>query len=136
MSAAFDQSHLETKLYGISDLADEFQMTHRAIRLYEDKGLISPQRINGNRIYSARDRARLILIMRGKRLGFSLQEIGDYLDLYDLGDNQQTQNQLLITKVNERIAKLEQQRKDLDLTLEQLGQLRQTVLQNMKKLGS
>lgn len=71
------------RLYTVTELAAELGMTARAIRFYEDKGLITPQRAGTTRVYSSRDRARMILILRGKRLGFSLGTIREYLDLYD-----------------------------------------------------
>ncbi len=120
------------KLYGISDLADEFGLTHRAIRLYEDKGLLSPQRINGARIYTYRDRARLIIILRAKRMGFSLQEIGEYLELYALDDGQYEQNRLLLTRVEDRISRLEQQQADLEQTLSELQTIKQQVMDRLR----
>lgn len=120
------------KLYGISDLADEFGLTHRAIRLYEDKGLLSPQRINGARIYTYRDRARLIIILRAKRMGFSLQEIAEYLELYALDDGQFEQNRLLLARVEDRIRRLEQQQADLVETLGELEDIRQQVLDRLQ----
>jgi len=72
------------RLYSIGDLASEFAISPRAIRFYEDQGLLAPRRIGGNRIYAARDRARLQLVLRGKRLGFALADIKEMLDLYDV----------------------------------------------------
>ncbi len=120
------------KLYGISDLADEFSLTHRAIRLYEDKGLLSPQRINGARIYTYRDRARLIIILRAKRMGFSLQEIAEYLELYALDDGQYEQNRLLLARVEDRIKRLEQQQADLEETLGELQDIKQQVMDRLR----
>ena len=79
------------KLYSVSELATELGVTARALRFYEDKGLISPQRAGNTRVYTYRDRGRLMLILRGKRLGFSLREVRDWLDLYDLDPNQVAQ---------------------------------------------
>ena len=79
------------KTYTISELAREFQVTPRALRFYEDKGLLSPTRDGLNRVYSTRDRARLKLILQGKRFGFSLEDIRQLLNLYDIGDQQTTQ---------------------------------------------
>ena len=75
------------KLYSVAELAKELDITTRTLRFYEDRGLIAPQRVGTARIYSRRDRARMIMILRGKRLGFTLREIKDYLDLYDLDHN-------------------------------------------------
>ena len=88
--------------YTIGELAREFGVTARALRFYEDKGLLDPARDGQNRVYSARDRARLQLIVRGKRVGFSLVEIRQMLDLYDLGDNQRAQIRASYNKFQRR----------------------------------
>ena len=108
------------ELYSITALAEEFAVTPRAIRFYEDKGLLAPQRVGLNRIYGRRDRARLALILRGKRLGFSLSDIREMLDLYDLGDGQVEQMRLTLRKSQERLAALERQRRDLDEAIDEL----------------
>ena len=74
---------MNDKLYSITELAEEFDITPRAIRFYETKCLLSPQRAGATRVYNYRDRARLMLVLRGKRLGFSLEDIKEYIDLYD-----------------------------------------------------
>ena len=84
------------RLYTVTELAKELGMTARAVRFYEDKGLITPQRAGTTRVYSARDRARMILILRGKRLGFSLSAIKEYLDLYDTDITQHAQLRVLL----------------------------------------
>ncbi|WP_052715882.1 MerR family DNA-binding protein [Devosia chinhatensis] len=109
-------------LFAIADLAKEFGISTRAIRFYESKGLLSPERVGATRIFRRRDRARLILILRGKRLGFSLRDISDYLSLYDADRSQQVN--LLAEKVDERIALLERQRDDLDTTIGELREIR------------
>jgi DNA-binding transcriptional MerR regulator len=111
------------RTYGISDLAHEFGITARAIRFYEDKGLIAPLRDGQRRIFSARDRVRLMLILRGKRLGFSLREIQEILDLYDAEPGETGQLAHLIAKFNERREILIQQRADIDLTLQEIDRL-------------
>jgi DNA-binding transcriptional MerR regulator len=105
----------------IGDLAGEFGVTPRTLRFYEDQGLLHPGRAGKARIFSARDRARLSLILRGKRLGFSLAEIKEMLDLYDLGDDQVEQLRLTQQKIRERIAQLEGQRADIESTLKELN---------------
>jgi DNA-binding transcriptional MerR regulator len=90
------------------------------VRFYEDKGLITPRRAGNNRVYAARDRARMILILRGKRLGFSIKEIKEYLDLYDLDPSRAKQVRLLLKAVQSRIVRLEEQRVALDQTLFEL----------------
>ncbi|MHA6296926.1 MerR family transcriptional regulator [Devosia sp. CAU 1758] len=109
-------------LFSIADLASEFGISTRAIRFYESKGLLSPERVGATRIFRKRDRARLILILRGKRLGFTLRDISDYLSLYDADRAQQVN--LLAGKVDERIALLERQRDDLETTISELRQIK------------
>lgn len=108
------------ELYSITALAEEFSVTPRAIRFYEDKGMLHPQRVGLNRIYGRRDRARLKLILRGKRLGFSLSDIREMLDLYDLGDGQVEQLRVTLRKSRERLAALERQRRDLEEAIAEL----------------
>ncbi|MBU6156294.1 MAG: MerR family DNA-binding transcriptional regulator [Alphaproteobacteria bacterium] len=112
------------KTFSISQLSEEFGITPRAIRFYEDEDLIKPSRQGQSRIYSPRDRARLALILRGKRVGFSLVEIKEMLDLYDMNDGQATQLSHAIKKFNERINSLERQRGDIEQALVELRQSR------------
>lgn len=123
--------------YTITDLAREFEVTTRTIRFYEDHGLISPDRHGQTRIYSQRDRVRLRLIMRGKRLGFSLKEIRDLLDLYDGDRSEITQLRTLVDKINERRDTLRKQREDIDATLDELDKLEETCQEELsrKKAG-
>lgn len=111
------------RTYSISDLSREFDVTARAIRFYEDKNLIEPMREGQRRIYTARDRVRLMLILRGKRLGFSLSEIKDILDLYDTDMGESRQLELLLNKISERRDALQAHRRDIDLTLAELDDL-------------
>ena len=106
--------------FTIGQLCDEFGVTARALRFYEDENLISPERNGTQRLYSERDRARLAWILRGKRVGFSLNEIGELLDLYDLGDARQTQRAATLDKCRERIEALARQKADIDETIEEL----------------
>lgn len=110
-------------LFAIADLAAEFGISTRAIRFYEAKGLISPERVGATRVFRRRDRARLILILRGKRLGFSLRDISEYLSLYD-AHSQTAQTRLLIDKVDQRLALLEAQKADLETTIAELREIR------------
>jgi DNA-binding transcriptional MerR regulator len=106
--------------FTISDLSSEFDITARALRFYEDEGLISPERRGTQRIYSHRDRARLAWILRGKRVGFSLGEIREMIDLYDVGDGRRAQRQAAIDYSRARIALLERQKHDIDAAIEEL----------------
>lgn len=124
-----------TTLYSITELAFELGVTARAIRFYEAKGLLRPQRVGANRVYDYRDRARLLLILRGKRLGFSLAEIQLYLDLYDADPTHKKQLVHLLTGARERIDELQSQRRDLDLTLEELREIEEQVLAAMREVG-
>lgn len=106
--------------FSITELSQEFRVTARAIRFYEDKGLLQPTRQGMTRIYSRRDRARLILILRGKRLGFSLLEIREMLNLYDLGDGQTEQLRVTLKRSQERLRALEAQRHDVEAAIDEL----------------
>lgn len=106
--------------YTIAQLSNEFGITPRAIRFYEDKNLLSPTRQGLNRVYSRRDRARLALILRGKRLGFRLDDIKEMLDLYDHGEGQIEQMQFTLDRSRDRIAELERQRRDVDDAIREL----------------
>ncbi len=109
--------------YTIGELAQEFEVTTRAIRFYEDQGLLSPARNGQARVYSIRDRVRLKLVLRGKRLGFSLGEIGGMLDLYDADPSEVGQLQYFVSKLDERRAQLNQQQQDIQVTLKELDDI-------------
>lgn len=119
--------------FTIGDLAKEFGCTLRTLRFYEDKGLINPKRDGMNRVYSRRDRARLKLVLMGKRVGFSLTEIRDMLDLYDLRDGQVTQLRVALSRFNEQIAVLEDQRKDIEQAIEELSRTVEIVSGMLKQ---
>ena len=99
----------------IAQIADEFAITHRAVRHYEDLGLISPERRGTARIYHRRDRTRLTLILRGRRLGFPLEEIRTIIDLYDAPRGKRSQLEYVLSQIGERRADLEQRRQDLEI---------------------
>lgn len=122
-------------LYSIGDLASEFAISTRAIRFYEIKGLIAPRRVGTNRVYSKRDRARLLLILRGKRLGFSLDEVAEYLNLYDVDPHQLAQTRLLLQKVETAIEDLEQKQQDIEKTLGELKEIRGLAIEQLKGRG-
>jgi DNA-binding transcriptional MerR regulator len=108
--------------YGIAELAREFGITMRAIRYYEDHGLIEPVRAGQRRVYTARDRVRLRLIMRGKRLGFSLFEIREMLDMYDADRSEVAQLHLVLERIAGRRASLRQQQRDIEAMLRELDE--------------
>jgi len=110
-----------TELFGITELCKEFGITLRALRFYEDKGLLAPRRVNGARVYTRRDRARLALILRAKDIGSPLSEIKRYLDLYgDHGEGRAEQLKYVITRTDTAIQELEQKRAQIDETLAEL----------------
>lgn len=121
---AFVDSHRDVdtaELFGITELCREFGITLRALRFYEDKGLLSPRRINGARVYTRRDRARLSLILRAKAIGSPLSEIKQYLDLYgDQGAGRAQQLGYVIERTDTEIAELEKKRAQIDETLAEL----------------
>ena len=119
------------RTYSIRQLCLEFKCTPRALRFYEDKGLLNPARDGMNRVYSYRDRGRLVLILRGKRVGLSLLEIGEILDLYEADDTGAQQARISLRKFHERIVALEQQKTDID---DAIAQLRNGVSDMEKRL--
>lgn len=121
----------ENQTFSIGELSREFELTLRSIRFYEDQGLIQPTRVGMSRIFSRRDRARLSLICRGKRLGFSLKTIKTFLDLYEKGDAQHQQMRFVLDKAKERVKVLEQQRLDLEQTLKELHEIEVEVSQKL-----
>ena len=109
-----------SKPFTIGQLCDEFDVTARALRFYEDEALIAPERRGTQRLYSERDRARLAWILRGKRVGLSLADIKELLDLYDLGDNRRTQRLKTRERCQQQVDKLKAQRVDIDATIQEL----------------
>ena len=106
--------------FSIGDLCAEFGVTARALRFYEDEGLIGPERRGTQRIYSHRDRARLAWILRGKRVGFSLSAIREMIDLYDVGDGRRHQRAVALQNCRNRVALLQAQRQDIDAAVSEL----------------
>ncbi len=110
------------RTWSIAQVADEFGVTHRTVRHYEELGLISPERRGTTRVYHRRDRTRLALILRGKRLGFPLEEIRTIIDLYDAPRGRRSQLEYVLDQIDERRTDLEQRRRDLDAALAELDE--------------
>ena len=121
------------KTFTISELSKEFAITTRTIRFYESRGLIKPERIGTSRRYSKRDRARLILILRGRNLGFTVEDADDYLALYDSDPGQVAQTKLLLDKVSAAIANLKTKRDDIDKALADLDDILGKCETHLKK---
>jgi len=119
--------------YGIAELAREFEVTTRTIRFYEDRGLLRPKREGQRRVYSSGDRVRLRLIMRGKRLGFSLGEIGEMIDLYDVDPTEVTQLRHFLDKIRERKAQLTRQKSDIDETIGEITRIEEKCASLLKQ---
>ena len=111
-----------TRTFAIAELAEEFDITPRAIRFYEDVGLLEPARAGRNRVYSQRDRTRLKLTLRGKRLGLTLQEIKRLVDMYDSPADGAAQLNAFLGVLSEHRRQLEQQLEDIEITLAEIGQ--------------
>ncbi|MGB1010651.1 MAG: MerR family transcriptional regulator [Thiolinea sp.] len=129
---------MKNKLWTISELGDEFGISTRTIRFYEDKELLQPQRVGINRVYNYRDRARLQLILRGKRLGFSLNEIKEYIDLYNVKFDPMHNEQLsyLSGVVEKRIGELTGQLSDLQQMIDELSVIQHECQAHITKKSS
>ena len=121
--------------FSISELSKSFDITPRAIRFYEDQGLLSPLREGTRRVYQEKDRVRLRLILRGKRLGFPLSEIKEIFDLYDNEMGEETQLKVLIRKIQERRLRLEQQRDDIEVVLTEMLDVEKRAEAALDELG-
>lgn len=119
----------------IREIAQEFDVTHRTVRHYEELGLISPERRGTVRVYHRRDRTRLGLILRGKRLGFPLEEIRTIIDLYDAPRGRRSQLEYVLAQIDERRADLEQRRRDLDAALGELERFEQSCRSDLDRLA-
>jgi len=122
-------------LKGIQEVAKELGLTMRALRFYEDKGLIAPQRVGTTRIYSKREVARVRLVQRGRRLGFTVREIQEFLDLYDADPEHVEQMRLLMVRVRERLAELEQRRAGIEEAIAELREMERETLESLEKAG-
>ncbi|MFN4127778.1 MerR family transcriptional regulator [Pannonibacter indicus] len=126
---------MEPRLYTITQLTQEFGITTRTLRFYEAQGLITPQRRGRQRLYKPADRTRLKLILRGKRLGFSLTEISEIIGMYGKAPGEAGQLRLLMRKIAERRAELEEKRNDIELTLAELTEVERGCLARLDELG-
>ncbi|MBE9604653.1 MerR family transcriptional regulator [Acetobacteraceae bacterium H6797] len=136
VSAPFDQQRKQAdrrKLWTVSELAQSFGLTSQGLRFYEQRGLISPRRKDGARVYDYRDRARLVMIQKFRRLGFSLDEIADYLSHYRSGANNAQQHRDGIAKIDRRLADLARLRAELDDTIAELSRMRAEENQRLEQ---
>ena len=124
------------RIYSVTELAHDLDVTPRTIRFYEAQGLILPQRAGTTRVYTHRERARMILILRGKRLGFSIKEIKEFLDLYVVDVTQAEQLRLLLGKVRHRVRSLEEQKRALDETLHELKDIEKLTVDALQQKGA
>jgi len=124
------------RTYTITELARDFRITTRTIRYYEHEGLLSPARDGLNRIFSGRDRARLQLALRGKRLGFSLSEIRELFELYDVSRGEQKQLEVFLAKLERRRTILEQQREDIEIMLSEISFFSDQCRRFLKEQGA
>ena len=122
------------RTWSITDLAEEFGVTLRTIRFYEDRGLVTPERRGTTRVFHARDRIRLALVLRGKRLGFSLDEIATIVDMYDAEPGAVGQLHYLLDQIDVRRNELEQRRKDIDDTLVELAAVEARCREDLRRL--
>ena len=118
----------------IREIADEFEVTHRTVRHYEDLGLITPERRGTVRVYHRRDRTRLALILRGKRLGFPLDEIRTIIDLYDRPRGKASQLEYVLDQIDARRTDLEQRRRDLEDAITELGEFERRCRADLDRL--
>jgi DNA-binding transcriptional MerR regulator len=133
MAGVQDDGAEPQPLYSIGELSREFGVTSRTIRFYESKGLLSPFRKGSTRFYSKRDRAQLILVLRGKNLGFTLEEIREYLDLYAADTTQVAQLEHLLGKIDDRMELLRRKKVDLERTQSELKTIRNQVMAALKE---
>jgi DNA-binding transcriptional MerR regulator len=125
---------LDSRTWSITELAAEYGVTLRTIRFYEDKGLLTPERRGTVRVYHPRDRVRLGLILRGKRLGFSLDQIARIVDMYDAEPGEEGQLVYLLEQIRHRRADLEQRRRDIDDTLVELTEVERRCRAELRRL--
>jgi DNA-binding transcriptional MerR regulator len=125
----------KSELWTVSELAGEFDLTTQALRFYEEKGLLSPRRVGNSRVYDRRDRARLTLVRKFQRLGFSLDDIRDYLSLYRSGRPNVEQFRDGLVKIRRRLAELQAMKRDLEEAVTELQAMERDALDRIAKLG-
>ena len=126
--------NIPVQTWSIAELAAEYDVTLRTIRFYEDRGLLTPERRGTVRVYHSRDKVRLGLILRGKRLGFSLDEIATIVDMYDAEPGEAGQLEYLLAQITHRRADLEQRRRDIDETLQELAEVERRCQADLESL--
>jgi DNA-binding transcriptional MerR regulator len=127
LAASFDAGAAGREIFTIRELTKEFGISARTLRFYEEKGLIAPGRNGQGRLYSRRDRARLKYVLMGKAVGFSLEEVRQMLDLYDLGDGQVTQLRVALGKFKEQIGRLQRQKSEIERAVVELSRASKAV---------
>ncbi len=133
--SAYNSAMSSDTTYNISQLAAEFDVTTRTIRFYEDEGLLTPLREGNRRIFNERDRVRLKLILRGKRLGFSLSEIRELFTLYDTDPGKKGQLLYLLERIDEHRGALQQQQEDIQMVLMEMDELEQQARESLQEMG-
>ena len=126
----------QPRTWTIAEIADEFGVSHRTVRYYEDKGLVTPERRGTARVFHPRDHVRLALILRGKRLGFPLDEIRRIVDMYDEQPGERGQLSYLLGQIGDRRAQLEQRRRDVEAALAELDDLEQRCHDDLRRLAT
>ena len=123
---------LKETFYTVPQLSKELNITERTIRFYDSKGLLNPSRVGNTRIFNYKDRARLLIILRAKKLGFSLKDIKIYLDLYDVDPSHKTQSENAIKTITKRLIQLKDQRKEINFIIKELKSLKKDILESFK----
>ena len=124
---------LKETFYTVPQLSKELNVTERTIRFYDSKGLLNPSRVGNTRIFNYKDRARLLIILRAKKLGFSLKDIKIYLDLYDVDPAHKTQSENAIKTITKRLIHLNDQRKEINFIIKELKSLKKDILESFKR---
>ena len=124
---------LKDIFYTVPQLSKELNVTERTIRFYDSKGLLNPSRVGNTRIFNYKDRARLLIILRAKKLGFSLKDIKIYLDLYDVDPSHKTQSENAIKTITIRLIHLKDQRKEINFIIKELKSLKKDILESLKR---